>query len=428
MADQTILGLSTMKSQGTNFSFSKKEKEILRSLAGKVGMLAARTIEAQKRKLWYDHNALKNTRPVIFCDPENGWNEIIPEDVLECSNDLARAWEMILRKEIFWAEKMGDDRVTDLFFNIPYTYDETDWGMHEVKIGGHNGGSYTWEAPLKDYDIDLPRLKFPEIQVDYEMTNKSVDLANEIFGDLLNVRVKGVWWWTLGMTWTLITLRGLENYMTDFYLYPDQLKKLMELLRDGHLAKLDFLEKNGLLSLNNDGTYVGSGGFGYSDELPQKDFDGKNVRTMDMWGFSESQETTSVSPDLFEEFVFQYQLPIIERFGLNCYGCCEPLNMRWHIIKNIPRLRRVSVSPWADVKAMADFLENKYIYSRKPSPADVSISNPDWNKIRKELRDFIKTTKNCRVEIIMKENHTIANNPENVINWCRIAKEEAENI
>jgi hypothetical protein len=28
----------------------------------------------------------------------------------------------------------------------------------------------------------------------------------------------------------------------------------------------------------------------------------------------------------------------------------------------------------------------------------------------------------------MKDNHTIGGNPENVIAWCRIAKEEAERV
>jgi hypothetical protein len=49
----------------------------------------------------------------------------------------------------------------------------------------------------------------------------------------------------------------------------------MGFLRDGHLAKLDFLERNRLLSLNNDGTYVGSGGFGWTRELPAADFSGQ---------------------------------------------------------------------------------------------------------------------------------------------------------
>ena len=78
-----------------------------------------------------------------------------------------------------------------------------------------------------------------------------------------------------------------------------------------------------------------------------------------MWCLTESQETVGVSPEQFEEFVFQYQLPLQERFGLNCYGCCEPLQSRWHIVKKIPRLRRVSVSPWADQEMMAEMLEDR---------------------------------------------------------------------
>lgn len=106
--------------------------------------------------------------------------------------------------------------------------------------------------------------------------------------------------------------------MLDTYDYPEHLHKLMGILRDGTLAKLDFLQENGLLSLNNDGTYVGSGGFGYTRELPQKDLGGKIARTCDMWGFCESQETATFSPDMFAEFIFPYQLPILQRFGLNC--------------------------------------------------------------------------------------------------------------
>ncbi|MHC5117645.1 MAG: hypothetical protein ACYSQY_11400, partial [Planctomycetota bacterium] len=42
----------------------------------------------------------------------------------------------------------------------------------------------------------------------------------------------------------------------------------------------------------------------------------------------------------------------------------------------------------------------------------------------KELRHNLEITRDCVVEIIMKDNHTIANCPENVVKWCRIVKEE----
>jgi len=147
-----------------------------------------------------------------------------------------------------------------------------------------------------------------------------------------------------------------------------------------------------------------------------------------MWGFGDSQETGSVSPRMFEEFVFPYQLPLLERFGLNCYGCCEPLDERWKIVKNIPGLRRVSVSPWSDLGKMAENLQDNYIFSMKPNPADLAVSNMNEEAIRKKVKEALAITKGCIVEILMKDNHTIGNNPDNIINWVRIIREEIGNI
>ena len=54
------------------FQVSKTERAVLRDLAGQVADIATRPIESEKCDLWYRHNALEPTRPVIFCDPENG--------------------------------------------------------------------------------------------------------------------------------------------------------------------------------------------------------------------------------------------------------------------------------------------------------------------------------------------------------------------
>jgi len=401
-----------------------RDCKILRRLACRVAGLAARPIEQEKRNLWYRHNALEPTRPLIFCDPENGWNEVITPRQLECEGEFARQWEMALREEIFWGTKMCDDRVVAPYFNVPYVYTESDWGMHETMIGGQDGGSYTWDPPLKSYD-DFRKLHFPQITVDEEATGRVLALANDTLGDLLTVRLNTAWWWSLGMTWTLVNLRGLEQLMYDMVDHPDELHRLMAFLRDGHMTRLDFLEQNGLLSLNNNDTYVGSGGFGWTHELPQPDFDG-HVRTCDMWGFAESQETVCVSPQMFAEFVFPYQLPLLERFGLNCYGCCEPLDKRWYIVKQIPNLRRVSVSPWSDLAKMAEMLGDRYIYSMKPSPTDLAMDSFDEERIRIGIREAFRITRGCRVEVIMKDTHTIRNDPRRVMRWVRIVREEAE--
>jgi hypothetical protein len=424
MFDQTQATLSTQGEFALDTTISAKDREILRRLASQVAELAARPIEQEKRDLWYQLNALEPTRPVVFCDPENGWNEIITIDQFECEGEMALRWEMVLRKEIFWGAEMCDDRVIAPHFIVSHVYEESDWGMHERKIGGSDGGSYVWESPLKSYN-DFDKLHYPIITVNYEATDRVFELANDVLGDILPVCLRTAWWWTLGMTWTLVNIRGLQQIMLDMFDYPDELHRLIAFLRDGHLAKLDFLEENGLLSLNNDDTYVGSGGFGWTNALPQSDFDG-HVRTTDMWGFTESQETVGVSPEMFEEFIFPYQLPIQKRFGLNCYGCCEPLDKRWHIVKDIPNLRRVSVSPWADIANMAEMLGDRYIFSMKPSPTDLAMTGFDEERIRAELREALQKTRGCRVEVLMKDNHTIRNDPQRVVRWVQIVREEAE--
>lgn len=410
------------------YSLNQRDRLILRELAQQVAELAERPVEKEKRELWYRHNALESTRPLVFCDPENGWNEILTPDTLRCEGGLARAWEWYLRREVFWGAHMRDDKVIEAVFNVGHVYTETDWGLRETRIGGEGGGSWRWEAPLKTYD-DMDKLRFPQITVDYEATQELLQLAQETFGDILQVRLKTVWWWSFGMTQTLVYLRGLEQIMYDMVDCPEGVHRLMAFLRDGHAARLDFLEKNGLLFLNNDGTYVGSGGFGWTHELPQPDFSG-HVRPIDMWGFAESQETVGISASMFEEFVFPYQLTLLERFGLNCYGCCEPLDSRWHVVKKFPRLRRVSMSPWANVEVMAERLGNRYIFSWKPHPGVLAADTFDEEFVRQTLRQGLNVLKknDCRVEIIMKDCHTIRHDPQRVTRWVQIAKEEAEAI
>ena len=407
-------------------TISKKDKGILRRLATKVASLSNRPIEEEKRKLWYEHNSLRPIRPLVFCDPENGWNEIITKDQIDCAGELAQRWEMVLRKEIFWGELMLDDKVIEPNFDIGYTYNESNWGVEPIIQGGEDGGAYTWEAPIKKYS-DIDKLHFPIINVDYKATQRTLEVANDTFGDLLKVRKIGFWWWSLGSTYLLALLRGLDTMMIDMYDNPKLIHRLMKIISEGTLEKLNFLEKNGLLSINTD-RYVGSGGFGYTKELPAKGFDNSKVRTIDMWGFCESQETVGISPQMFEEFIFPYQLPILKRFGLNCYGCCDPLDQRWYVIKNIPNLRRVSVSPWSNLEKMAENLEDKYIFSMKPLPTPLATAVLDEGFVRKKIREALEITKGCVVEIIMKDNNSIGKNPENVINWVRIVREEINKI
>ena len=116
---------------------------------------------------------------------------------------------------------------------------------------------------------------------------------------------------------------------------------------------------------------------------------------------------------------------LMDRFGLNCYGCCEPLHTRWDVVRRHHTLRRVSISPWCNLEKMAEAIEDKYVMSVKPNPAALAVAEIDEQALRMELRRIFEITRGCVVEVIMKDNHTIGGRPENVVQWCRIAKEES---
>lgn len=426
-AQQTAAGMPDVKSTGSNFRFEKDEIETLRTLAKQVAEIAARPEMAQKAKLWTAHNDLKTTQPVVFIDPENGWNEIITPDMLRCRDNLARVWEMHLRKQIYWAEHMRDDKVIEPYFDVPYSYSDTGWGLDVVKLGGQNGGSYIVKQAIEDYEEDFEKVHHPEFIIDWEESGRLMALAQEIFGDILIVRRKTAWWWSLGMCWDYIDLRGLEDFMCDFILEPEWVHRMMNLLCNGKLKMLDFLQQHDLLSINTGGTYVGSGGFGYTEELPLAGFDG-HATTRNMWGFCESQETVSINPDMYGEFIFPYHQKIMSRFGLNCYGCCEPYDPRWKYIKQFPRLRRVSVSPWADWKAVPEVLGKNYIASVKPNPTPLATPYMDEDVVRADCRRAVEETYGGVCEFIMKDNNTLGGDARHATRWVEIMREEIDRV
>lgn len=136
------------------------DKMILKELALQVAEIAARPIMAKRKTLWKRHNKLELVRPVILCDPENGWNEIIPESTIRCTHSVARHWEDHLRKQIFWGNEINDDYVVEAVFSVPYIYKEAQWGVAGssravTEKTAEDGKAYHIETILEDYSPDF---------------------------------------------------------------------------------------------------------------------------------------------------------------------------------------------------------------------------------------------------------------------------------
>ncbi|MBS3764658.1 MAG: hypothetical protein KGZ25_15270, partial [Planctomycetes bacterium] len=194
----------------------------------------------------------------------------------------------------------------------------------------------------------------------------------------------------------------------------------------GTVGEIRQLEEQNALSLNNRNHYVGSGGVGYTTELPQEDFDEEHIRPMDMWGFATAQIFSEVSPGMHVEFALKHEVRLLELCGLNCYGCCEPLHNKLDMVKSIPNIRRISISPWADIEQSAEELGADYIFSWKPNPAVLAAENWNPEAVRSMTKDFLEKTRGCVTEIIMKDTHTCRDEPERMWEWTRITRELAE--
>ena len=402
------------------------EKGVLKELAERVAGLAALPIMNEKRALWRKHNRLEKTRPIIFCDPENGWNEIFPPESLLCNSELARHWEFELRIKEFYGARMRDDRVIDARFTLRPVAEETGWGLQTPIIGKGEGKAFTWDPPLKDLN-DLSGLRVPGATVDREATARLKAFAEELFEGVLAVDVKGVWWWSLGMTQRLVFLRGLERMMLDMLENPEGFHRLMAFMRDAQLARLDQLEADGLLCLNNGNDYVGSGGFGFTDELPAPGYNPEKPRTRDVWMFGLAQMFATVSPDMFKEFEVDYASRICARFGLVYYGCCDPLDGKMAEVRLLPNVRKVSMSPWVDQERGAREIGGDYVFSRKPSPALVATERFHPDQVRADL-EATRTAcdkHGCPLEFILKDISTVCYEPERLEEWARIAMQVA---
>ena len=407
------------------------DRTTLRDLAKQVAEIGAQPHQAERRQLWLDHNALRPGRPLVLCYPEGAWRELLPDETLTVTDPDYRGWEWHLRHLVYRWEHLRDDGVIEPALEVGLPWGLTSWGLEpaHIKSPGERG-AWHYDPPIKD-PADADRLVFPELVVDEAAQARRLAQAQELLGDILTVRPKkvgGFEWGPLhlGIVSQFAALRGLDQIMLDMVDRPAWVHRVMGHLTTGRERIFEELERRDLLALNNGANGIASGGTGYTDELPAPGFDGR-VRTRDMWAFAEAQELALVSPAMHGEFVLQYQIRLLERFGLACYGCCEDLTRKYDLVFKCPRLRRISISPWADVDIAAERLGNRYVYSWKPKPSMMATA---WDE--PALRAYIRQTiaaagrHGCVLEMVMKDTHTVNHEPWRLSEWVRIASEEVE--
>ncbi len=404
-------------------SFTDSDRSILRDLARRVAAIADDPVMATRRQAWIEHNSLRSTYPQMLVFPEGAWCELLPDACRQCMDEHARAIESALRMRIYGFEHFQDDTVVEKRWTVSKIITSTGWGLEARWISSPEARGARLFDPVIKEPADLGKLRYPEVTYQEQASLQNLGEMQELFGDILTVTLAGVKNISYHLMNQYTALRGLEEVMLDMYAEPQMLHDAMALLEEGHRKVLKQYVKQDLLSFNNDNTYHNSGGNSYTNELPRPDANPEHVRPQDMWASAEAQEMAQVSPAHHAEFILQYERRLLEPFGLTGYGCCEDLTRKLDDVFTIPHIRRISISPWADVDTCSAKLKCDYIFSWKPNPVHlVGHFNPE------AVREYIRHTVNvaashgCVLEMILKDTHTCEQQPERFDEWTRIAR------
>lgn len=403
-----------------------RDKDIIRRLATQVAEIAALPAQEEKRNMWRRLNGLDPVRPMVMID-QVCWNEMNVNDelTLTCEDAECRGYEDQLRRTLYQWNHFPVDMVVEPFIRMWKAVSNSGFGVvvQEKVAVGDATNSVVGHAFTNQFatEADLEKIHTPVITHNAAETARGLEVAHELFDGTLEVMPHGVdpylSVWDPISCW--MSVEGVLNTMID---RPEFMLELARRVVNGYMSMLDQLEEQGLLC-HQQSTIHCTGA--YTNELPAPGFNPARPRTKDLWMFGLAQMFSTVSPAMFEEFEIELCMPLFQRFGLVYYGCCDPLDRKMAQVRQIPNVRKISMSPWVDEDLGAAEIGRAYVYSRKPNPALLA-----WDTFREtDVRDHLQQTADtcarhgCPLELILKDISTVRYEPQRLWRWAEIAME-----
>ena len=406
---------------------SENDIKVLRELGEWKAKASETLANKEKIKAWQEHDeGVKGCRVMIrtetwyTTDP----NHTVNDADLKCENVWARNFERQLRLRKYEIEVLKDDS-----FVLPYAeyfphVEKSDFGLpSSVHRTAGSGLAFNYVPVLtKLDDAEFKKIHHRTYTWKKEEEESEREVLENVFKGILKTR-RRLGSWSMPITSTCQDFIGQEGFMMLMYDNPEGLKRLMEFIKEDHFKFIDYMEKNKLYELNNECDYTGSGCMGCSKLLPAKDYNG-TARTKDLWLYTESQESVTISPEAYGEFVFPYIKAISDKFGRVYYGCCEPVDSIIPYLKTMNNLQRVSVSPWANEEKVGKFCkENGKVYSRKMSPNYFMGEKFDEEGVKKSAEKTVNASEGAVLEFILRDVYTLGNDPARFTRWVELVRE-----
>jgi hypothetical protein len=409
------------------FSLTTTERDYLRDLARRQRDYAALPVMQEREARWYLHNELRGDRPTINFETWTCEQELLEPP--QCESEAAREIELQLKREMLNHEMVDDDRVVSPFFVVPWNLSMVPFNVriaseHAVDDHGRDV-AYRFVHPIRDLKADLPSLPDSTYAVDCEGTLAWKCFVEEVLGDILPVRM-GMRSLGCCLSQIVVHLMGMETMMVSMMDYPDEFHRLMRRLSQDYIRYFKWLESEGLLFTNNGNDWLCQGSFGFTRELPCADQLTRPPATSDVWGYMDSQESVGLSPDMFDEFLFPYYQDVASIFGLLSYGCCEPVHSCWEkSLCRLPKLRKISISPWCDEAKMGEALRgSRTIFHRKPSPNFIGVGKElDEAAFAQHIRHTLESARGCKLEFSFRDIYTLEGNRDKPRRAVRIVRQ-----
>jgi len=396
---------------------------VLRELAKQYVHAANDPVNSRRRERAYAINGLKPVRPIVWIE-EVPWGEFCGHEKLKClcKDPVLRDIETWFRRKLFQWEYFQADMILEPFYPLYRSYESTGNGFEIIeriiKTDERNHIVSHEYVDQLDTEEKVRALRMPEFTLRADRDNEMLDRLNDIFGEILPVKLLGHHMYF--SAWDRIAmLRGMTPLLTDLIAEKELMHLTAEKFYSALSHQTDFMNENRLF---DSGAYALHCTPGYSKELEENEKRFGNTCKC-AWLRVMAQPFASVSPAMHEEFDIRYLIPIAEKFGFVYYGCCEPLSDRLDIIKKIPNLRKIGVSPWSDIEVSAEQIGSDYVYARKPNPAFV-VGTLDENAIRRETETTVKACirHHCPLEFSLKDISSASGKIENLARWSEIVK------
>ena len=110
------------------------------------------------------------------------------------------------------------------------------------------------------------------------------------------------------------------------------------------------------------------------------------------------------------------------------YACCEDLTAKIPVLRRLKNLRRIAVSPFADVAKCAEQIGGDYVLSWRPNPSTACSFGVDEDFVRRDLRRVMDVFDENRWvwDITLKDLETTGGDPDAIVRWVAIVRDELE--